>query len=355
GVVRWNGDEERQRLLPPTMVAGHSSSDLGLAPEPGRGASCRRRYLALLLFSWFAFSQGLARSISLAMEDDLVDKNTNRLLLSSWSAVGFLAFPVLMYLMDKHGLRTSLIAALFSLLLGSGLRCITSAPPGAQTWLVHSSQLLIAIAGPSAIAAAPFISSTWFPQDERSIATAIGALANYLGAASAFLMQSFLIDSGNGLATRGGLKLLSHRSMETIIFNRMQIMLYVEFGMIAVLFVLVVLLMPRHPLLYPSTSAATRRLHYTEAIPRLLRWDLLVPWTLCSDNFTGRLKVIVLTLLSGATLSVTIYGSNNNIVLPTGLKCFHDLLTYRHSFIDHYATSLLIFILLFCAYYYHRS
>uniref|UniRef100_UPI00358ED308 solute carrier family 49 member 4 isoform X2 n=1 Tax=Myxine glutinosa TaxID=7769 RepID=UPI00358ED308 len=350
------GHGERQRLMPPTIVTNtrYSSSDLGLAPEPGRGAGCRRRYLALVLFSWFAFSQGLARSISFTTEDTFpfMNTTTNRLLLSSWSAVGFLAFPVFMYLMDKNGLRTSLMAALFALLLGSGLRCIPSAPPGAQTWLIHSSQLLIAMAGPSAIAAAPFISSTWFPQDERSIATAIGALANYLGAASAFLIQSILAHSVDGLATPGGLRLLSHGPIEAhVLLKRMQIMLYVEFGMIAILFVLVVLLMPRHPLLYPSTSAATRRLHYTEAIPRLLRrpgfwlavavyafplgvgsaWlkqlDSLLKSHLTtivgcaelaavlagylgalavarlSDNFTGRLKVIILILLSGATLS----------------------------------------------------
>ena len=91
------------------------------------------------------------------------------------------------------------------LVLGTGLRCIT-ANPGTATWLVHVGQIMIGLAGPVGQSAATVVSSTWFPPNQRTTATAIASLASYCGTAVSFVIGPQLVDDINKSDLKEGLK-----------------------------------------------------------------------------------------------------------------------------------------------------
>uniref|UniRef100_A0A4W3JCE9 Solute carrier family 49 member 4 n=4 Tax=Callorhinchus milii TaxID=7868 RepID=A0A4W3JCE9_CALMI len=197
--------------------------------------------------------------------------------------------------------------------------------------------------------APPFLSTTWFPPDQRATATAIASLLNYFGGACAFLLGPLMVPAPN--ETVPLLSVSNHQTER--MRDRIQALLYIEFGATAVLFAAVLAYFPSRPPLPPSIAAASQRLNYRSSICRLLGnfrflmislayavplgvlsgWsgvlDLIVTplkisqvdagwigfWSLfggCvfgivmarfADFFRGMLKLILLLLFSGATLS----------------------------------------------------
>uniref|UniRef100_A0A8B9NFV9 Solute carrier family 49 member 4 n=1 Tax=Accipiter nisus TaxID=211598 RepID=A0A8B9NFV9_9AVES len=217
--------------------------------------------------------------------------------------------------------------------------------------LIHGGQLLNGLAGPTVMNAAPFLSTTWFSPDERATATAIASLLNYLGAAGAFLVGPLVVPSPNGTSH---LSLLSQSNNEHI-KDRIEAVLYAEFGMVSLIFSAALAYFPSRPPFPPSVAAASQRLSYRRSFCRLLSnfrflmvalayaiplgvfsgWSgvldlILTPvhvsqvdagwigfWSIVggcvvgiamarfADFIRGMLKFILLLLLSGATLAST--------------------------------------------------
>ncbi|RMC18721.1 hypothetical protein DUI87_04617 [Hirundo rustica rustica] len=197
--------------------------------------------------------------------------------------------------------------------------------------------------------AAPFLSTTWFSPDERATATAIAALLNSLGSAAAFLVGPLVVPPPNGTA-----HLVSHSNTQHI-KDRIEAMLYAEFGMVSLIFSAALAYFPSRPPFPPSVAAASQRLSYRRSFCRLLSnfrflmialayaiplgvfsgWSgvldlILTPihvsqvdagwigfWSIVggcvvgiamarfADFIRGMLKFILLLLLSGATLAST--------------------------------------------------
>ncbi|CAH2305014.1 disrupted in renal carcinoma 2 [Pelobates cultripes] len=216
--------------------------------------------------------------------------------------------------------------------------------------LIHGGQLLNGLAGPTVMTAAPFLSTTWFSPDERATATAVASMLNYLGSACAFVVGPLIVPPPNvtsnlpqGLEHFGTIK------------DRIEEVLYAEFGVTSVLFMAMVAYFPSRPPVPPSVAAASRRLSYRSSICKLLSnvhflllvlaysiplgfyagWygvlDLILTpvhisqvdagwigfWSLVggcilgivvgrfADSIRGVLKLILVILFSGATLSAT--------------------------------------------------
>ncbi|XP_054685544.1 solute carrier family 49 member 4 isoform X1 [Grus americana] len=220
-----------------------------------------------------------------------------------------------------------------------------------QEGLIHGGQLLNGLAGPTVMNAAPFLSTTWFSPDERATATAIASLLNYLGAAGAFLVGPLVVPSPNGTSH---LLLVSQSNTEHI-KDRIEAVLYAEFGMVSLIFSAALAYFPSRPPFPPSVAAASQRLSYRRSFCRLLSnfrflmialayaiplgvfsgWSgvldlILTPvhvsqvdagwigfWSIVggcvvgiamarfADFIRGMLKFILLLLLSGATLAST--------------------------------------------------
>ncbi|KAM3917223.1 solute carrier family 49 member 4 isoform 2-T2 [Leptodactylus fuscus] len=228
-----------------------------------------RRWLVLLLFSLLGFMQGLVWNswgpIQNSARAAYGFSGLDIALLVLWGPIGFLPCFFFMWLMDTRGLRITVLLTLLLMALGAGLRCIPVSDLVLKRRLIHGGQLLNGFAGPTAMNAGPFLSTTWFSPDERATATAIASMLNYLGGACAFLIGPLIVpapDNSTSPFLTGG-----HTAT---IKDRIETVMYAEFGIITLLFAAVLAYFPAQPPVPPSVAAASRRLSYKSSICRLL-------------------------------------------------------------------------------------
>ncbi|XP_005520028.1 PREDICTED: disrupted in renal carcinoma protein 2 [Pseudopodoces humilis] len=269
----WSSAEERRPLLPPPpqqprpQPRGPAGGPAGRLP-PLSGRVYGRRWLVLLLFSLLGFAQGLVWNTWGPIQ------NSARLafgfsgwdiaLLVFWGPIGFAPCFFFMWLMDKKGLRVTVLLTSSLMVLGAGLRCVPVSDIEIRKKLIHGGQLLNGLAGPTVMNAAPFLSTTWFSPDERATATAIASLLNSLGSAAAFLVGPLVVPPPNGTA-----HLLSQSNTQHI-KDRIEAMLYAEFGMVSLIFSAALAYFPSRPPFPPSVAAASQRLSYRRSFCRLL-------------------------------------------------------------------------------------
>ncbi|XP_069588720.1 solute carrier family 49 member 4 isoform X2 [Ranitomeya imitator] len=249
--LEWSRAEERRPLLPrPPRVFG-------------------RRWLVLLLFSLLGFLQGLVWNswgpIQISARSAYGFSSLDITLLVLWGPIGFLPCFFFMWLMDTRGLRVTVLLTLLLMVVGSGLRCVPVSDLGVRRWLIHGGQLLNGFAGPTVMNAGPFLSTTWFSPDERATATAVASMLNYLGGACAFLIGPLIVPAPNN--TSDSFLTGEH---EATIKDRIEAVMYTEFGIITLLFAAVLAYFPARPPVPPSVAAAGRRLGYRSSIRKLL-------------------------------------------------------------------------------------
>uniref|UniRef100_A0A8C4T0Y9 Solute carrier family 49 member 4 n=1 Tax=Erpetoichthys calabaricus TaxID=27687 RepID=A0A8C4T0Y9_ERPCA len=255
-------DGEREPLLQPAL------SERLARPVHSRVYS--RRWLVLALFSFLGFMQGMVWNtwgpIQNSAKSAYGFTNMDVAWLVLWGPIGYIPWLFFMWLMDKKGLRVTMLLSAFSMVLGTGLRSLPLADVGVKKWLIHAGQLLNGLAGPTVMSAPPLLSTTWFAPDQRATATAVACLLNYLGSACSFLIGPLIVPAPNGTTLLNGFvdKNVDH------IRDRIQIVLYAEFGFVSLLFAAVVAYFPSRPPLPPSIAAASQRLSYRSSICRLL-------------------------------------------------------------------------------------
>uniref|UniRef100_A0A8D2AZ36 Solute carrier family 49 member 4 n=1 Tax=Sciurus vulgaris TaxID=55149 RepID=A0A8D2AZ36_SCIVU len=359
----WSSDEEREPLLGPGLGPGPGAARRSReaaaaatlpAAGPGPGRVYGRRWLVLLLFSLLAFAQGLVWNtwgpIQNSARQAYGFSSWDIALLVLWGPIGFLPCFAFMWLLDKRGLRVTVLLTSFLMVLGTGLRCIPISDLMLKRRLIHGGQMLNGLAGPTVMNAPPFLSTTWFSADERATATAIASMLSYLGGACAFLVGPLLVPAPNGTSP-----LLAAESSRAHIKDSIETVLYAEFGVVCLIFSATLAYFPPRPPLPPSVAAASQRLSYRRSFCRLLSnlrflmialayaiplgvfagWSgvldlILTPvhvsqvdagwigfWSIVggcvvgiamarfADFIRGMLKLILLLLFSGATLSST--------------------------------------------------
>ncbi|XP_062862013.1 solute carrier family 49 member 4 [Trichomycterus rosablanca] len=258
-------DGERAALL------GPDRSQPATIQQPGlTGRVYARRWLVLTLFSVLAFLQNVVWNtwgpIQNSAKHAFGFSSTDIAILVIWGPVGYIPWLLFVWLMDKKGLRSSLLLTLFFMVLGSVLRSIPLNDLHLKRLFVHGGQLLNGLAGPTAMSAGPLLSTTWFPPDQRATATAIASLAGYLGAACSFLIGPLAVPAPNDTQTEDT---YTHWDPKHI-RERIQLVLYAESGMIVLLFAVVLFYFPSRPPMPPSVAAASQRLSYRSSICRLM-------------------------------------------------------------------------------------
>uniref|UniRef100_A0A672QNU7 Disrupted in renal carcinoma protein 2-like n=1 Tax=Sinocyclocheilus grahami TaxID=75366 RepID=A0A672QNU7_SINGR len=245
---------EREPLLVPSHPATNT--------QPVLSRVYGRRWFVLTMFSLLGFMQGLVWNtwgpIQISAKHVFEFSSTDIAVLVMWGPVGYLPWLLFMWLMDKKGLRASLLLSAFFMVLGAALRSVPLKD------LYYRRQLLNGLAGPTIMSAGPLLSTTWFAPDQRATATAIASLIGYLGSACAFLIGPLAVPAPNG--TVGSTVYWNQNH----IGDRIQFVLYAEVGMIAALFVAVLFYFPSRPPIPPSVAAASQRLSYRSSICRLL-------------------------------------------------------------------------------------
>ncbi|KAK5920447.1 hypothetical protein CgunFtcFv8_024255 [Champsocephalus gunnari] len=258
-------ESERESLLVPS----HAETITNSAPVNSRVYG--RRWLVLTLFSLLALMQGMVWNFWGPIQNSAVHafgfSKSDIAVLVLWGPVGFVPWLLFMWLMDKRGLRTSLLLSAFLMLLGAALRSVPLTEQPLRRWLIHGGQLLNGLAGPTIMSAGPFLSTTWFAPDQRATATAVASLFSYLGGAASFIIGPLVVPAPNNTHTFTSTVSVGD---ENFIRERIQMVMYAELAAIAFLFVAVLIYFPDRPPVPPSVAAASQRLSYRSSICRLL-------------------------------------------------------------------------------------
>nr|XP_040025982.1 solute carrier family 49 member 4 [Gasterosteus aculeatus aculeatus] len=263
GAAGSSAEDEREPLLAPP----HADP----AGPPAHSRVYGRRWLVLSLFSLLAFMQGMVWNFWGPIQSSAARAfgftGSDIALLVLWGPAGFGPWLLFMWLMDKKGLRASLLLSAFFMLLGSALRSIPLTELPLRRWLIHGGHLLNGLAGPTIMSAGPFLSTTWFAPDQRATATAVASLFCYLGSAASFLVGPQVVPAPNGTGVPAA---AVTAVSDAFIRDRIQLVMYAELSAIAVLFAAVLLYFPSRPPQPPSVAAASQRLSYRSSICRLL-------------------------------------------------------------------------------------
>ncbi|XP_017276574.1 solute carrier family 49 member 4 [Kryptolebias marmoratus] len=252
-------EAEREPLLVPAYVGTNS--------QPVHSRVYGRRWLVLILFSLLGLMQGMVWNFWGPIENSAVQAygftKSDIAVLVLWGPVGFIPWLLFMWLMDKKGLRASLLLSAVFMLLGATLRSIPVTDLHVRRWMIHGGQFLNGLAGPTIMSAGPYLSTTWFAPDQRATATAVATLFSYLGGAASFLVGPLIVPAPNDSQAAAALSSSSIQS-------RIQLVMYAELAAIAVLFTAVLFYFPSRPPIPPSVAAASQRLSYRSSICRLL-------------------------------------------------------------------------------------
>ncbi|XP_061697907.1 solute carrier family 49 member 4 [Syngnathoides biaculeatus] len=261
-------EAEREPLLVPSHAA------TSRPPSPVNSRVYGRRWLVLCLFSLLALMQGMVWNFWGPIQNSAAHAfgftKSDIAVLVLWGPVGFVPWLLFMWLMDKKGLRASLLLSAFFMLLGAVLRSLPLSDPALRRWLIHGGQLLNGLAGPTIMSAGPFLSTTWFAPDQRATATAVASLFSYLGGAAAYVAGPLLVPAPNGTQGVGHRVSMPTPVLDGAIREKIQLVMYIELAAIAALFAAVLFYFPSRPPLPPSVAAASHRLSYRSSICRLL-------------------------------------------------------------------------------------
>ncbi|KAB7499941.1 Disrupted in renal carcinoma protein 2-like protein, partial [Armadillidium nasatum] len=158
---------------------------------------------------------------------------------------------------QTYGARKGLIGATFLMSFATGLRCISSEDK-AFTALAITGGAINGIAGCSALALPPLISSLWFPPT-------IGALAAQLGTAGMYLSPLIvrLPDTSNSTSVASTIVTTAIEvvTKEDIKEDIMKLM-YIECGISVGLFLCIIIYFPAEPPKPPSVSSKAERIDY---------------------------------------------------------------------------------------------
>ena len=98
-------------------------------------------------------------------------------------------FPCV-YVVEKFGLRWGVIGGILSTVLGFWIRCFINQ----SFYFALIGQIIVALGQPLLYNSPAKVTTNWFPQSERPMATMVGAQMNIFGIFMGFLVPGFFVD-----------------------------------------------------------------------------------------------------------------------------------------------------------------
>uniref|UniRef100_A0A914WHE9 Uncharacterized protein n=1 Tax=Plectus sambesii TaxID=2011161 RepID=A0A914WHE9_9BILA len=277
-------------LLIDSLVVTSSS----LSPPP-TDIVCRlykRRWYLLAVFSFSSFVQGYLYNnygpIFASMQKAFGwTEGTLSVAIFSVLIVGAVLQVPSVTLLERYGLKTTVVWMSVLLVLSTAVRCV---PVTGEllTTLVVIGCILTSIGGAVTYILPPYISARWFGPTERRFVTAISLGSNSLGTAAAFVI---------------GPKFFEMPEHSTIheVQQRYYDYCYWQFAVTFIILIVTIATFPREAKLPPSVSAVIARTDMKEALPALLRsrgfWLVTICWTLTNGTFSGWLPVLSVDLV----------------------------------------------------------
>ncbi|KAK3580513.1 hypothetical protein CHS0354_001114 [Potamilus streckersoni] len=257
------------KLLPPvTPTEASKTADVYL--EIPR--VYKRRWLILVLFVAFSFTNAyqwihlniIANVIVKFYNESLPGDSFQQETAIDWlSMIYMLAYIPLIFpaswLLDKKGLKITVICGAFLNALGAGLKCASVAPD--RFGVLMFSQTICAIAQIFILGIPPRLAAVWFGANEVSTATSIGVFGNQVGVAAGFLIPPILVPNSDTLEE---------------IADDLSKMFYIGVGVTTALLVLIVIVFKAQPPQPPSKAQmlagqSSDNQHYGRSLLNLLR------------------------------------------------------------------------------------
>lgn len=165
--------------------------------EPDVRRVSRYRWVVLTIFAIFSLLQSAVWDtwgpISPSATQAIGFTEHDYYLLSNWAPIGIMpTMPIFIWLFNNYGTRIPVVVGSFLVASGTGLRCI---PVTGQSRIIviHIGQFLSAVAGCAVLGAGPLISNTWFPSNERILATSIMICVGNMGNALSYLIGPAIV------------------------------------------------------------------------------------------------------------------------------------------------------------------
>ncbi|XP_035232010.1 feline leukemia virus subgroup C receptor-related protein 1-like isoform X2 [Stegodyphus dumicola] len=151
----------------------------------------KRRFVMLFLFAICSMMNAVPQFQYTVVADIVACYYNVSLTAVNWTCVVFmvvflpLVFPV-MYLMEKKGLRVTLMTGAFLNCLGGWIQCASFRP--SRYAVIMTSQTIYAMGQVFVLSLPPFIAGVWFGATEVGLACAMGVFGNQLGIALGFII-----------------------------------------------------------------------------------------------------------------------------------------------------------------------
>eukprot|EP00055_Hartaetosiga_balthica_P013137 m.66087 g.66087 ORF g.66087 m.66087 type:complete len:500 (-) comp8179_c0_seq1:269-1768(-) len=244
----------------------------------------RRRWYILFLTSVIGFLQGFIWNnygpISTAIRPIMNWDDGTIALFANWGCICFLlAFLPTAWIFQK-GCRYAAIAVSLLLVGSCILRGFTVTMP-VTTYLTHASLILNGLAGPIAMSMPAPISALWFPMEERTLATGLGSISNYIGVGLAFIVGPNIVpDQGDHEEVD---KILLEKQVLWFIWGQSILCLLLFFG--------VLVYFPNRPPKCPTTTASIERVSFLMGLKELMKsgnfWVIAFGYGMITGVFTG--------------------------------------------------------------------
>lgn len=303
-----------------SLVDGVANSLNSSAEHDGKGVpqaeqsyqTYKIRFWILGLFSATAFLQSTVWGTfgSIAESAEYAFKSWTDATIAAfpnWGPIIVVFFTVpMMWVTQKLGLRLGMIACVVLIATATMLRIVTS-QEAAFTVLCHIGSILNAFAACLTLSLPAMVAATWFPPDERTTATAVGALWCQLGGAAIYM---------GPLIVRAPTE---ETSPEDIRGDIMKLM-YIHFGAAAALLIAVIAYFPAVPPSPPSASSAQEKIDFLAGIKAIIKNRQLL-LVIIVYSFSFGVPVVWIGVLTFSLLEVNIRQDAAMGVAVTAVLC----------------------------------
>ncbi|XP_070511489.1 choline/ethanolamine transporter flvcr2b isoform X2 [Cardiocondyla obscurior] len=225
------------------MEAGHFPS-ISFRPQEIR--VYKRRWQILILFVVYSASNAM-QWIQYSIISNIIMKyyNVSDYTVDMTSMIYMITYIPLIfpasYLLDKFGLRWTVITGAFGTAIGSWIKVLSLAPD--RFWVTFVGQTVVAVSQTCILSVPARLAAVWFGDNEVSRACGIGVFGNQLGIAIGFLFPPMLVPSKEICDIEQGL----------------QRMFYIVAAITSFVLILILLLFKSAPPLPPSIAQAEQR------------------------------------------------------------------------------------------------
>ena len=292
-----------------------NNNSQGTAQQSGNVQVYAKRWYILAVFSSLGMCQALIWNCFGPISNSLLpilcpywDEATIALLGNWANIMNILALLPILWFFKAKGLRSSMILISGLMVLGSVMRCIPTGNITVFTYMSHICAILNGIAGVVVFSAPPALSAAWFPPGERTIATGVAIVSNNLGSAISFLFGPAIVPDpptkhrlrqntncsassiyANDLSndcTDNTCPIVSENEI-LLIQNRLDILMYLEAGMVVFVFIMILCNFTSKPKYPPSLTSAIERAPFLPSLISVCSNPQALKMTFCYAFYNG--------------------------------------------------------------------